>query len=92
MVPTKESLEDVEKAIRVIRTLTLGDSPETTEPDVSRYTQVFGDVSDQDVAALDQYLENRTILSKQASATREAALAQMEAELAAKFRNRISKH
>ncbi len=58
--------------------------------DEGRYKEVFGEVTDEDVEALTQHLEDRTLVIEQEQMSKEQAMRRLEEELGARFRNRIA--
>ena len=58
--------------------------------DEGRYKEVFGEVTDEDVEALNQHLEDRTLLIEQDRMSKQQAMERLEKELGTRFRNRIT--
>lgn len=55
-----------------------------------RYKEVFGEISQQDVAALNTFLENKALAAEQVSRSKEDAMNHLHEELSRRFRERIT--
>lgn len=55
----------------------------------SRYEEVFGIVTDEDIEQLTNHLENRALMTDQETMSKEQALKLLENELSNRFRSRI---
>jgi hypothetical protein len=63
--------------------------PDSGDEDLDRYNEVFGDVSEEEVEKLNEFLSRKADMDKQVRTTKEVAMEKLSRELAAKFKQRI---
>lgn len=84
-----------ERVISLLGSLTnsiIGDTgkgTETSKTDEQRYRDVFGNVTEVDIQALNQFLEGRVEQAKQETTSKEVALTTLQSDLAKRFSKRI---
>jgi len=87
----QEAVESVISLLESITNTILGvkSTSAVTDSEAERYKQVFGDLSPEDIARLDQHLEDKIALTQQEAESKAMALAQLEQELSRKFKERV---